>query len=164
MKKVINFLVLFLATGFGSGYLPLAPATWGSAVMMVAGFWLLKLPIGWYLTVAGALFLLGILIVPAADKHFRIKTSKEWDNRPIVIDEWVGMLITYLPLFYFEKTWLNILIGFILFRVFDVLKFGLARWSDKKKNKWGVMLDDLFAGVHAALGLFIVLWLIKLFF
>lgn len=160
MNKLKIYLFLFFATGFGIGYLPLTPATWGSAVMSFVCFWLLDLPIGLYLTVAGAIFIIGILVVPMADGYFRIKTGKEWDNKPIVIDEWVGQMITFLPLFYFEKTWLNIFIGFILFRLFDVFKFGLARWADKKKNQWGVMLDDLFAGVHAAIFLTLVLLIV----
>jgi phosphatidylglycerophosphatase A len=161
MNKLIKFLSIFFATGFGTGYLPLTPATWGSAVMSFACFWLLDLPLGLYLAVAGAIFIIGILVVPFADGYFRMKTGKEWDNRPIVIDEWVGQMITFLPLFYFEKNLLNILIGFILFRLFDVFKFGLARWADKKKNQWGVTLDDCFAGVHAAVILILFLWLFK---
>lgn len=160
MVKVKKFISIFFATGLGIGYLPLTPATWGSVLMSFICFWLLDLPIGLYLAVAGVFFIIGILVAPMADGYFRIKTGKEWDNKPVVIDEWVGQMITLLPLFYFEKTWLNILIGFILFRLFDVFKFGLARWADKKKNQWGVMLDDLFAGVHAAIFLTLVLLIV----
>ena len=87
MNKFKNFLTLFFATGFGFGYLPIAPATWGSAAMAFVCFWLVELPIGWYLSLAGALFIIGILTIPHADQYFRVKTGKQWDNRPVVIDE-----------------------------------------------------------------------------
>jgi len=163
MNKIKKYIILFLASGFGTGYLPFAPATWGSAVMVVAGWWLLDLPIILYLLIMIAIFLLGIIIVPTADFYFRPLLGKDWDNRPIVIDEWLGMLITYLPLFYYEKTWLNLFIGFVLFRFFDVIKFGLASRLNKIKNQWGVMLDDVFAGINSAIALFIILWLIERF-
>lgn len=163
MSKIKIYFTLFLSSGLGAGYLPFVPGTWGSAVIMVAGWWLLNLSIIWYLVIAAAIFLLGILIVPSADHYWRPILGRDWDNRPIVIDEWIGMLITYLPLFYYGKTWQNLLIGFLLFRFFDVLKFGLASWADKIKNQWGVILDDFFAGIHSALALLIILWLVERF-
>jgi len=163
MNKIKTYIILFLSSGFGSGYLPFAPGTWGSAVMTVISWWLLNLSIVWYLTIAAAVFLLGILIVPEADSYWRPILGKDRDNRPIVIDEWLGMLITYLPLFYFGKSLFNLLIGFLLFRFFDVFKFGLALSANKIKNKWGIMFDDFFAGLYSALVLFIILGLVEYF-
>jgi len=148
---------LILATGFGLGFLPLAPGTWGSLLMGFLGWWLLELPLGWYLAVAGAVFLIGIITVSMTEAYFQPKTNKQWDNQSIVIDEWLGMMITLLPLLYFEKSWLWLGIGFILFRIFDIAKFGLAKLADGWKNQWGVMLDDFFAGVQAAIVLIILL-------
>ena len=149
-----------LATGFGVGYLPLAPGSWGSLVMAILCWWLLELPLGWYLALAGAIFLIGIGTVPFADKHLFQLTKKKSDNSQIVIDEFIGMMITLLPLFYFEKSIWWLCLGFFLFRAFDALKFGLAKLADELKNQWGVMLDDLLAGVHAAVAMFIIMWLV----
>ncbi|MFA5134367.1 MAG: phosphatidylglycerophosphatase A [Patescibacteria group bacterium] len=150
---------LFWATGFGSGYLPIAPGSWGSLVIAGAAWWLLKLPIVWYLALTAIIFTIGILVAGIADQHFRSRGGKDSDNGQIVIDEWAGQLITLLPLFYFEKSLLNIGIGFVLFRIFDVLKFGFAKYFDKRHDHWGVMLDDVFAGVHAGIFFFIALWM-----
>ena len=159
-KKVIS---IALATGFGVGYLPLGPGTWGSLGMGFLCWWFLELPLNWYLAIAGAVFLIGVMTVPLADRHFFRMTKKESDNNQIVIDEFLGMMITLVPLLYFEKTWLGLGVGFILFRFFDIFKFGLARFFDNFKNQWGVMLDDLLAGAEAGLVLFIILWLVEFF-
>jgi len=157
MGKISKLFSITLATGLGSGYLPLGPGTWGSLVMAVFCWWLFALHYSWYLLVLVLVFALGIMVVPAADAHFRVKTKKQWDNQTIVIDEWFGILVAYLPLLYFEITWWWMVAGFILFRFFDIFKFGIAKKTDHLKNKWGVMLDDFFAGLYAAIVLTILL-------
>lgn len=154
-------LSVVLASGFGSGYLPIAPGSWGSLVIAAAAWWLLELPLIWYIVLVVVIFIIGVPTAGIADKYFRLRGGKEFDNGQIVIDEWAGQLITLLPLFYFDKSWLNIGIGFVLFRVFDVLKFGFAKYFDKQHDRWGVMLDDVFAGVHAAIFFSIALWIMN---
>ncbi|MBU0597761.1 phosphatidylglycerophosphatase A [Patescibacteria group bacterium] len=161
MKKVIEKISIILATGFGSGYLPLGPGSWGAALMAVGCWWLLDLPLIWYLIIIIGFFFLGTGVSSIADRHLFKKTGQLHDNNQIVIDEWVGMMVTLLPLFFFERTLLNVIIGFLMFRIFDTVKFGLAKIADQWQNRWGVMLDDLFAGVYSAVFLFIVLWIMR---
>ncbi len=151
-------LSLFLATGFGSGYLPWAPGSWGAAVALIASWWLLELPIAWFVGLIVVLFFTGVSVAGIADRHFERTSGIRSDNDQIVIDEWVGMLIALLPLFYFEKSLLHLGMAFLLFRIFDAAKFGIVKVADSMHNRWGVMLDDAFAGLHAGVFFFIALW------
>jgi len=74
--------------------------------------------------------------------------EKEWGEDPskVVIDEIIGVWITLL---FVPLTWQNILIGFVLFRVFDIWKPLGIRSLEAIKNGWGVMLDDVLAGIYA---------------
>jgi len=154
MKK----FALIIATGFGSGYLPWAPGSWGAAVMLFFSWWLVDLPTVSFIGLIFILFVLGVSVAQIADNHFAKGSGTASDNDKIVIDEWVGMMITLMPLFYFEKSLLHFAMAFLCFRIFDTLKFGLAKIMDRIHNRWGVMLDDVFAGLHAGVFFFIALW------
>ena len=72
----------------------------------------------------------------------------------VVIDEFAGQMLTFVfagqLLYHNTDAWLIYLIGFGLFRLFDIVKLGPVKWADSKlKNAWGVMLDDIFAGIIA---------------
>ncbi len=163
MQKFFKILSLTFATGFGSGYLPWAPGSWGSAVALIASWWLLDLPIEWFLIIIILLFIIGVAVAGSADKYFGNKDGgSKSDNDQIVIDEWVGMLITLLPLFYFEVTLLHLGMAFLFFRIFDAAKFGITKIADGWHNRWGVMLDDVSAGVHAGIFFTIALWMMYL--
>lgn len=127
--------------------------------MLLAGWWLVKLPLEYFLGLIVLLFIIGVMVVPDADRHLARGDAKKHDDNRIVIDEWVGMLITLLPLYYFEKSLLHFGMAFLFFRLFDTLKFGLAKIADRMPNKWGVMLDDAVAGLHAGIFFFIALWM-----
>ncbi|MBI5037803.1 MAG: phosphatidylglycerophosphatase A [Candidatus Kerfeldbacteria bacterium] len=144
-------LALFIATGFGSGYLPIGPGSWGSFMMAVAAWWLLGLPWWLYGTIMVGIFIIGLWASQIADPLLPHVKGGTHDSTHIVIDEWVGMLITFIPLFWYDVTLLHLTMGFLIFRIFDTLKFGLARWADRWGSSWGVMVDDVFAGMHAAL-------------
>lgn len=160
MPAIKNKIALALATGFGLGYLPIAPGSWGSLGMVLVAWWLLKLPIYGYLLIGLIILLIGGWSIRLADPLLAEKTKKSHDNKNIVIDEWLGQLITLLPLYYFKPTWLALAAGLFLFRAFDTAKFGLAKYFDKSTSYWGVILDDLFAGLHAALVFFLLLWVL----
>lgn len=149
-----------LATGFGSGYLPYG-GSWGSLVMLIACWWLLRLPLAWFGLIAAVLFFIGVSIADIADRHLVKRTGIAHDNNQVVIDEFVGMMITLLPLYIFPVTLLNLAIAFVVFRFFDALKFGLAKLADDLHNRWGVMLDDLVAGVHSGIALYVILLLVE---
>jgi phosphatidylglycerophosphatase A len=111
------------------------------------------------LSIAIAIFALG---VPAADVV--IKQTGDDDPSRVVIDETVGQLLTFTLVCYFfpqslngiESWWLYLL-GFALFRFFDILKMGPVKYADSKiKNAYGVMLDDVFAGIFASIVLYAI--------
>ena len=134
----------FLLSGFGSGWLPIAPGTWGSAVAILIAVPVAFLPAQWFTPVLSAL-IIGFLWIGVIGSA---KMENEWgkDPRQTVIDEMVGIWITLLggPL-----TWPHLLAAFILFRFFDIAKpFGIRR-LEPLGNGWGVMLDDVLAGVYA---------------
>jgi len=144
-------LVLFLATNAGLGYSPLISGTVGT----LAG-----LPVFYLLSGLSALhyglvwLLLFGLATWAAEQAGRIYGVA--DDGRIVIDELAGYLVTvaFLPF-----TWGNALLGFVWFRLFDILKPPPVNWVDRNiKNGFGVVLDDVLAGVYAALALRLTLY------
>ncbi|MDR1996775.1 MAG: phosphatidylglycerophosphatase A [Candidatus Margulisbacteria bacterium] len=145
--KIINLL----ATGFYAGYLPKAPGTWGSLLALLL-YWLIfrHLPVlvyGWFI---GLVLLLGIFVSGEYDRLHNTQDAAE-----IVIDEVAGQSLALLPLFgwnfaAFYPAWSSLL-ALILFRCFDIAKpFGVNRLQDLHGG-FGVMLDDVLAGLYAAL-------------
>ena len=141
-------MALFVATGAGAGYAPVASGTFGSAVgvlvfplLAVLGPWL-------YALTTLALFSLGIWAADEAERTF----EREDDGR-IVIDEIVGQLLTYAPLVLLgvPTGLLWLVTGFVVFRGFDIWKPGPARWAERSfAGGAGVMLDDVIAGLMGA--------------
>lgn len=144
MKKTITKI---LATGLGLGYLPKAPGTFGS-LWGVLIFWLLRdQPWSMLALTAIGITLLGILVSGWAEDVFGKK-----DCQMIVIDEVAGQLFAYL---FVPFSLTNLLLGFLLFRLFDVLKVFPANWAqDHFKGGFGVVGDDVVAGLQAG----VVLW------
>ncbi|HEY6571944.1 MAG TPA: phosphatidylglycerophosphatase A [Candidatus Eisenbacteria bacterium] len=141
-------LVILLATGFGLGRLPVAPATWASAAVAI-----LLIPDA----VRAPLFL-GIallVVVPLA-----IWSSGEAENelghdaKPIVIDEVVGMLVAVLGVAHGSGSPALLLVAaFFLFRFFDIVKPFPIRQIQALPGGWGIVADDLLAGVATNLAL-----------
>ena len=144
-----------IATIFGIGYLRPAPGTWGSLFALVLAILLVET-----FGVIGFLFALVSICVFgwwATSKYLQqIKTK---DPSEVVIDELIGQWIAVLPIamavFYFNieslDLWPGWISSFLFFRLFDILKPSLIGWADKKNGALGVMLDDIFAGVAAAI-------------
>lgn len=142
-------LVLGVATAAGAGYAPVAPGTFGSAVGVVLYLPLSGLhPALFAVTLAAALFL-GIWASDHAEREF----GRHDDGR-IVIDEVVGQLIALSPLGFIDAATIPLpllVVGFGLFRLFDIWKPGPIRWAERHFQRGaGVMLDDVAAGVLAA--------------
>jgi phosphatidylglycerophosphatase A len=133
---------LILATGFGVGYSPIAPGTLGTLIAIPIYYFLSEIPLPLYeITLIGFLFL-SVWISENAETFFGKK-----DDPRIVIDEMTGFFVTML---WIPKTIHFIMIGFILFRFFDILKpFPIRHLERKVKGGWGVVLDDVMAGVYA---------------
>lgn len=141
---VLRDPVHFLAFGFGSGLSPLAPGTAGTAVAVV--LYLLLPDMAWplYLLFILCTFILGVWLCDRSSK-----TLGEHDPGGIVWDEFVGYWIT---MFMAPPGWLWVFVGFGLFRLFDVLKPWPVKWADSQvKGGLGIMLDDVIAGIMAAL-------------
>lgn len=144
-------LVLFLASNAGLGYAPVAPGTFGTLAGIPAFYLMARLSAPAYALVWVALLLFSCWISGAAGRHLGVV-----DDGRIVIDELTGYLVTvaFLPF-----SWPAALLGFVLFRVFDVLKIFPASWFDRRmKNGIGVVLDDVMAGIYAAAVLRLVLY------
>jgi phosphatidylglycerophosphatase A len=134
--------ILFLATGFGVGYSPIAPGTLGTLVAIPIYYFLSEIPSPLYEITLVGFFFLSVWIAENAGRFFGKK-----DDQRIVIDEIIGFLITML---WVPKTIPFIIIGFFLFRFFDILKpFPIRRMERKLKGGYGVVLDDVLAGVYA---------------
>jgi len=128
-----------LATGFGVGYLPIAPGTWASPLGVLLAWGLSLIP--WW----SLLVLVGLMCLGAWASDREARRLGETDPGVIVIDEIVGMAVALwgLPL-----NWGTIIAGFILFRALDIKKPGPIRWMDQKiRGGGGIMADDLAAGI-----------------
>jgi len=136
----------FIAAGFGTGYAPLAPGTVASAAAVAtgAGFLLLS---PWILALMALLATAGGYL---AVKRANIEGDPGW----VVIDEFAGQWITLLALA--RPTMLGLAAAFILFRFFDVTKLGPVGWADRKHGAFGIMADDVIAGLIAAILLLLV--------
>jgi len=153
-------LSIWIATGLGAGYFPVAPGTAGSALGLALVIALRQTslqPAGLaasLATLAGALFALGVWSAGKAEKVFgRI------DPGPVVIDEVAGQIITFIATP--RVNWTGLIAGFVLFRVFDIVKPFPARRAERFPGGWGIMVDDLVAGLYSLLGLVILGRLIK---
>jgi phosphatidylglycerophosphatase A len=145
-------LFLFIATGAGSGYLPLAPGTWGSAVGVLLWLAVSRLAMPAYLAVLGALFVIGVFSAGAAEK-----IVDRGDPGLVVIDEIVGQLIALAVA---PPRPVAVLAGSVLFRPFAILIPFPVGWIDLQPLVGlGIMLDDAAAGLYALLVLQLGLWL-----
>lgn len=142
IEKPLNKLIIFLATGFYAGYIPIAPGTAGSLVGIGLYLLLNGLPPAYYLLIISFLFIFGVYISNEAEALFKKK-----DPSHVVFDEIIGMLVTMI-LIPSGIGW--IVAGFFLFRFFDILKPYPIRDIEKRMNGGiGIMLDDVAAGIYA---------------
>jgi len=143
-----------LVTGLGTGYLPIAPGSWGSAA--VGGLFVL---IAWatgYCTpcviasMAGIALLASIICVALGS--FAERAFGRKDPPQVTIDEWAGQAVAYLVLPLrggMTGTLAAAVAGFLAFRILDILKPPPARQLERLPHGWGVLADDLAAGVYA---------------
>ena len=148
MTPVINPQLLLhpvdcLALGFGSGLVPRAPGTAGTLVAIPLYLLLQNLSLQLYVPLVVGLFLLGIPICTHTARRLGVH-----DHPGIVWDEIVGYLLTMT---FAPPGWQWVVAGFVLFRLFDIVKPWPIGWCDRKvTGGFGIMLDDLLAGVMAA--------------
>jgi phosphatidylglycerophosphatase A len=140
--------VLLLAAGFGAGYVPMAPGTAGTVVAIPIFLLLSSIPFPLYELTILTFFFFASWISGEAERCWQRK-----DDPKIVIDEIIGYLITMLWL---PKTILFIILGFLLFRFFDILKPPPIRVLEKARGGYGIVLDDVLAGVYSNIVLQII--------
>ena len=137
-----------IATWFGSGLLKPAPGTWGTAA---------ALPFAWLIALYGGglgLLVAAVVLFPIgcwAASRYDAGTGGH-DNSQIVVDEVVGV---WLTLCIVPPDILHYALGFVLFRIFDIIKPWPIRWADRRVGGgFGVMIDDVIAGLFAAASLY----------
>ncbi len=142
----------FLAFGFGSGLAPFAPGTFGTLAAVPIYYLMALLTWPFYLMVLVVTFVLGIYLCEQASQNLGVH-----DHGGIVWDEFVGL---WLTLFLIPNQWYWVLLGFVLFRFFDIVKPFPIKWLDKKvKGGFGIMIDDVIAGLFAwAVLMVVVSW------
>lgn len=141
-REILSDPVLCLAFGFGSGLAKKAPGTFGTLAAIPLYLALVQTNIWFYSAATILCSIVGIWLCGiAADK------LGEHDFGGIVWDEIAGLLIT---LWFVAFSWQNLVLGFILFRIFDIIKPWPIKWIDQKvSGGLGIMLDDVLAGLIA---------------
>ena len=150
-RRVWQDPVYFIAFGFGSGLMPVAPGTWGTLAAMP--LYLLFLNAHWsiYLSLTVMAFILGVWVSDKVSHDLGVP-----DYKGIVWDEIVGYLLT---MFMAPKGFIWMFLGFILFRIFDIWKPQPIRYIDQKvPDGLGIMLDDVLAAIPAWLILQLLAW------
>ncbi len=141
-------LIKFLATGLGAGYVPLMPGTVGS---------LWGVLIYYCFHSRGPLFLIPVALLMTLGAIFVSSKAEilfgEKDCQKIVIDEVAGQLVAYL---FIPYTVGSLVVGFLFFRFFDAIKIFPANWAQNKLPRgWGIVGDDIMAGIQAGIVFFI---------
>ncbi len=138
-----------LAFGFGSGLAPKAPGTFGTLVAVPIYLLMQGLPLIAYLALVLAGFIAGIWICDRTSRDLGVH-----DHGGIVWDEIIGYLLTMSLA---PSGWVWVLLGFLLFRFFDILKPWPIRWLDRRvPGGFGIMLDDLIAGLFAGVVMLLI--------
>jgi phosphatidylglycerophosphatase A len=153
MKK--NFSYKIISTVVGLGLIPLAPGTFGALGGLLSGWLVMHFSAVPNLVLGGLIIVFTFLGVYSSDKLI-----PEWGNDPsrIVIDEVVGMWVALL--FVPNSCWL-LIASFALFRFFDIVKPLFIRKLENIYGGWGIMLDDVVAGIYANVIVHLLIFLIK---
>jgi len=148
-KFVFTNPIHLLAFGFGSGLSPVAPGTFGTLAALPFWLLILILPFSLQLTVIAVAFVIGIYICDKTSHALKVH-----DHGGIVWDEFVGVWVT---LMFVPEGWLGVVAGFLVFRFFDIVKPWPIKWLDSHvRGGFGIMVDDLIAGLLAGAVLLVV--------
>ena len=155
-SNVMETIGWVLATWFGSGLSPKAPGTIGSLCSLPLVLFGIYGGLDTLLVVIAALFIIGLWAINCV-----LKTQKEHDPGFVVIDETIGQSLTFVLALPLGLTGWSILYGFLLFRFFDIIKLWPASFFDGRvHNAFGVMMDDVIAGLYAAVILYGIMFFI----
>ena len=139
----------FIATFLYTGYIPLAPGTWGSLATVFIAYFLFPLNIPLQILIVTAMLITGAFV------SNRAKDIYGEDGGPIVIDETAGMLLTLIGV---PKYFGYYAAAFLLFRFFDIIKPYPARQSERIPSGWGVMADDIIAGFYGLITIHAIIY------
>lgn len=143
-------VILFFATWFFTGIIPSAPGTWGS----LAALPFATLAYSFGITLSSISIAL-ILIISIPISGMAAKIMRMEDPSSVVIDEVAGIFVT---LFWIPVSWTGVIAGFVLFRIFDILKpFPIGLIDKKVRGGRGIVFDDVVAGIYANVGVRIIL-------
>jgi phosphatidylglycerophosphatase A len=146
-------LALWLATVLGIGRIPFAPGTFGSIPGVLLALWLHHLGLPWLEGAAiVVIFAVGIWAAGEAERFFQLT-----DPGPVVIDEVLGMLVT---LAFMPVNVTGAIVGFLVFRVFDIVKPFPARNLERLPGGLGIMADDFAAGVWGQIVMRLLIWML----
>jgi phosphatidylglycerophosphatase A len=149
-KVVFTHPIHLLAFGFGSGLSPRAPGTIGTIAAIPLYFFLSQLTLNYYLLACLFVSTIGIYICGKS-----AELLKTHDHPGIVWDEFAGFFITMIAV---PFSWQNILLGFFLFRLFDIFKPWPISWVDKHVDGGlGIMIDDIIAGIFSLVCIHLVI-------
>jgi phosphatidylglycerophosphatase A len=150
----MKFAAKAFATFFGAGYMPLAPGTFASLISaLLYKYVLVKLGGPFYAVLIAIIFFAGAFSAKAFSQEL-----DEHDPRKIVIDEVCGQLIA---LYLIPPLWLYVGLGFLFFRFFDIVKpFGIRK-LERLTGGWGIMADDVLAGIYSVAILHLYLLFLK---
>ena len=141
-SQMLRQPIHLLAFGFGSGLAPKAPGTFGTLAAVPLYLLFMHLPLVSYSIMLLVTFALGVYLCDRSSKMLSVH-----DHPGIVWDEFVGFWITMWAA---PAGWIWVLLGFVLFRFFDVIKPWPIRWLDQKVDGgFGIMIDDVVAGLMA---------------
>jgi phosphatidylglycerophosphatase A len=142
LKSVFHHPLHFISFGFGSGLLPKMPGTWGTVVAIPIYLFIASYPLWLYALITLLLICFAVYACDVTARDIGVH-----DHPGIVLDEIVGYLLTMIAI---PAEWEWIVLGFIIFRVFDIWKPWPIRWIDRHvKGGFGIVVDDLLAGVYA---------------
>jgi len=147
-----NFFWVFISSGALIGFLPTCPGTFGSLEGLVL-FWFLKNPPIIY----QLLLTLGITILGIIASNFVSKFSKNRDPDFVVIDEIAGMWVSLVG----KHSLIEFVLAFIIFRIFDITKPYPIKKSEKLSYGWGIMADDIIAGIFTNFSVTFLLYVAK---
>lgn len=159
MRRLIRKTATLLATGLGLGYSPIASGTVGSIWgVLIVIFLLQRLALGWQIGMAIILSLIAIPICNEAEAMFRTK-----DDGRIVADEYMTFPICLIGLVGPDigLRWLVVLIAFLTFRFFDIVKIPPASQSQNLSGGLGIVLDDVFAALYSLAANYAIIYLLK---
>ena len=147
-KNNLHFILAKLAEAYPIGKVRTAPGTLASLIALFMGYFiLLKLGIALYITFIIAFIILGYFLCEA---HIKIYNKK--DPSEVVIDEFGGQFIVLLATIDTDNNYyiaLSLFLSFVLFRFFDITKIGPIKKTEKLKGGYGIMADDILAGIFA---------------